>query len=171
MSLGLQHGKNHLSQYSNDWPIQFKDESNRILNACGGLVLAIEHVGSTSVHGLVSKPIIDIAAGVASLDVAEKMQPEMQSIGYDYPGDIGIPGDRIFGRDPGFRLFLVHVVVHEQDQWNRYISFRESLRNNQRLAAEYAKLKAEIVEKYPTGRAVYTEQKTDFINRVLEQQL
>lgn len=50
-----------------------------------------------------AKPIIDIVIGVAVLKDAEKMITGMESIGYDYPDDIGIPGDRIFGRDPNFR--------------------------------------------------------------------
>lgn len=169
MTLGLQHGVNRLSAYSNDWPIQYQSESHRILNVCGGILLAIEHVGSTSVNGLIAKPIVDILAGVESLDDAEKMIPGMQSIGYDYPGHIGIPDDRIFGRDPGFRLFLIHVVEYESERWDRYINFRDTLRSDKQLATEYGELKSEIVKRYPEGRSTYTEHKSDFISRVLEQ--
>lgn len=169
MTLGLKHGQNRLCAYSEDWPNQFQAESSLIRDACGPLITAIEHVGSTSVPGLLAKPIIDIAVGVDALDVADEMIPAMQTLGYDYPDDIGIPDDRIFGRDPGFRLFLVHVVVHESKKWRYYLGFRNTLRSNKQLSEEYAELKTEIVKKHPSGRGVYTELKSVFIDRVLKQ--
>ncbi len=169
MSLGLKHGINRLAPYSPDWPIRFTAESKKLIDVCGSHILAIEHVGSTSIPSMVAKPIVDILIGVEALTDAELMIPGMESVGYDYPGDIGIPDDRIFGRDPGFRKYLVHVVVINSTRWNRYIDFRDALRQNLKLADEYRKLKTAIVEKYPEGRAKYTELKSDFISRVLEQ--
>jgi len=171
MTLGLQHGKNILCPYSDDWPIQYKHESDRILTVCGNLLTAIEHVGSTAVPGLTAKPIIDIAVGVESLDVADEMLTGMESIGYDYPGDVGIPNDRIFGRDPGFRLFLVHVVIHKSSNWNHYLIFRNALKTSNKLRDEYVKLKTESVRKQPEGRAAYSELKSEFINMVLTQKI
>lgn len=167
MTLGLKHGENRLCQYSTDWSNRFQTESKLIRNTCGDLIIAIEHVGSTSVPGLLAKPIIDMLVGVQMLRDAEKMIAGMQHLGYDYPGDIGIPDDRIFGRDPGFRLFLVHVVEYESERWYRYLHFREALRADKQLADKYASLKAEIAEKHPVGRGTYTNLKSEFINRTL----
>lgn len=170
MSLGLQHGINRLSAYSPEWPGLFAAEATKIQKVCGQYILAIEHVGSTSVPDMKAKPIVDIAAGVASLKDAEKMIVGMESIGYDYPGDIGIPDDRIFGRDPDLRKFLVHVVVFNSTQWHHYLDFRDALRNDTKLANNYCKIKTAIVKKHPEGRAIYTELKSDFIHRFREQQ-
>lgn len=167
MSLGLEHGVNRVVPYSADWPNKFTAESKRIINVCGEHILAVEHVGSTSIENLTAKPIIDIALAVETLEKAELMISGMASIGYDYPGYIGIPGDRIFGRDPGFRKFLAHVVVLNEDQWNNYIMFRDALREDKKLVEEYGNLKSEIIKKHPEGRAIYTELKSDFVNRVL----
>lgn len=169
MSLGLKHGVNRLAPYSPDWPSRFTAESKKLIDVCGKYILAIEHVGSTSVPSMVAKPIVDMLIGVQALNDAEKMISGMESVGYDYPGDIGIPDDRIFGRDPEFRKYLVHIVVFKSTQWNRYIDFRDALRQDISLADEYRKLKTAIVEKHPEGRAKYTELKSDFIRRVLEQ--
>jgi len=109
------------------------------------------------VPGLTAKPIVDMLVGVETLDIAEQMRPGMESIGYDYPGDIGIPDDRIFGRDPGFRLFLVHVVEHESPRWQNYLKFRDALREDKQLSEEYGRLKLEISKKHPEGRSVYTD--------------
>jgi GrpB-like predicted nucleotidyltransferase (UPF0157 family) len=42
------------------WPAQFEVLADRIRKALGDRVLALEHVGSTSVPELPAKPIIDI---------------------------------------------------------------------------------------------------------------
>ncbi len=169
MNLGLEHGINRLAPYSPDWPSRFTAESKKLNDVCRKYILATEHVGSTSIPGMVAKPIVDILIGVEALNDAEKMIPGMESIGYDYPGDIGIPVDRIFGRDPGFRKYLVHIVVVNSTRWNRYIDLRDALRQDTGLADENSKLKLAIVEKHPEGRTKHTELKSEFIRRVLVQ--
>src|ERR1700716_3056224 len=49
-----------VSDYDPNWPTFFKQERTRIKNALGSFALAVEHVGSTAVPGLPSKPIIDL---------------------------------------------------------------------------------------------------------------
>jgi GrpB-like predicted nucleotidyltransferase (UPF0157 family) len=56
-----------VSDYDPNWPILFEQESMRIKKALGSFALAIEHMGSTAVPGLPSKPIIDLLVGVPSL--------------------------------------------------------------------------------------------------------
>ena len=46
--------------YSSDWPQLFEAERARLLVTLGALVLGIDHVGSTSVPGMPSKPVIDM---------------------------------------------------------------------------------------------------------------
>jgi GrpB-like predicted nucleotidyltransferase (UPF0157 family) len=46
--------------YNPSWPRVYEEESKLIRGAVGGIVLSLEHVGSTSVPGLWAKPIIDI---------------------------------------------------------------------------------------------------------------
>jgi len=46
--------------YDATWPSQYKRVAAHIRAALGDAVLAIEHVGSTSIPGLAAKPIIDI---------------------------------------------------------------------------------------------------------------
>ncbi|MFK8079856.1 MAG: GrpB family protein [Granulosicoccus sp.] len=63
----------------------------------------------------------------------------------------------------------MHVVVINSTRWNQYIGFRDALRQDLSLANEYRELKTAIVEKHPEGRAKYSELKSVFISRVLEQ--
>ena len=55
----------HLSPYDPDWPKLFAAEARRVLDG-QSTNTGIEHIGSTSVPGLLAKPIIDIMLGVDS---------------------------------------------------------------------------------------------------------
>ena len=59
-----------VSEYDPNWPALFEQESIRIKKALGSYALAIEHMGSTAVPGLPSKPIIDLLVGVPNLEEA-----------------------------------------------------------------------------------------------------
>ena len=132
--------------------------------------LEIQHVGSTAVPDLRAKPIVDIAIAATDHRLADEWQVAMSSLGYDYPGDIGIPAHRIFGRDPGVRRFLVHVVDAEGQRWRDLLRFRDSLRKDHRLAAAYETVKQEAASRHATGpRGGYTQAKAEFIERVLAQ--
>jgi GrpB-like predicted nucleotidyltransferase (UPF0157 family) len=61
-----------VSDYDPNWPKLFEQEHTRIRNALGSSALAIEHIGSTAVPGLPSKPIIDLLVGVPSLEEAKQ---------------------------------------------------------------------------------------------------
>jgi GrpB protein len=47
------------------WPALYEDLRTRIAGALGAAMVTIDHVGSTSVHGLAAKPVIDIVVTVA----------------------------------------------------------------------------------------------------------
>jgi GrpB-like predicted nucleotidyltransferase (UPF0157 family) len=64
-------------EYNPAWPQRFerlRREYTRAMAAAGVPVVAIEHVGSTSVRGLAAKPVIDCDIVVAGQDVAAASQ-------------------------------------------------------------------------------------------------
>jgi GrpB-like predicted nucleotidyltransferase (UPF0157 family) len=168
MSLGLPQGHNYLVPHDPEWPKLFEGERMRLRSVLPAEAVDIQHIGSTAVPGLLAKPIIDIAIGARSYSMAEQWQEAMASLGYDYPGDIGIPDHRIYGRDPGTRRFLGHVVDFGGTRWNQFIRFRDLLIAEPRLAAEYEVVKQQAARKHPTGvRSRYTEAKAGYIDGVL----
>ena len=54
-------------------------------------------------------------------------------------------------------------LVDVREEMERCLRFRDSLRSNPGLAAEYAKLKRALAVRFREDRAGYTEAKTDFI--------
>jgi GrpB-like predicted nucleotidyltransferase (UPF0157 family) len=165
MKLGLRHGLNLLVDYDPGWPGAFQDERARLLAAVGDVARGIEHYGSTAVVGLRAKPIIDILLGVAPLEDWLKCRSPLESLGYDYADNAGVPGHYIFGRgrDRSERTHLVHVVEFEGDSWRASLAFRDALRANESLRAEYLRMKEHAVAMAPAGRARYNELKHSFI--------
>ncbi len=72
----LYEGEIEIAPYDPAWPRLYRDLEATIRGALGDRVLAIEHVGSTSVPGLAAKPVIDIDLTVAdSVDEASYVPP------------------------------------------------------------------------------------------------
>lgn len=64
------------------WPAQFDELARRIRFALGDRVLAVEHVGSTSVPDLPAKPIIDIDLTVADSSDESTYVPSLERAGF-----------------------------------------------------------------------------------------
>ena len=159
--------------YDASWPARYERERASIVETLGDVmegVAAIEHVGSTAVPGLAAKPIIDIMIGVRELPVGEGCVQPLESLGYEYRGELfpGIPG-RYYFRKGNPRSHQLHLVEHRSEFWQRHILFRDLLRKSPAVAQEYAALKKELAVQYRTDRLAYTEAKTTFIESALAQ--
>lgn len=163
--LGLADGDVRLVPHSPAWADVGAAERERLLAVVHPWSDAVEHVGSTAVPGLSAKPVIDLCVGVRDLSHAGEMVAAMASLGYDYPGDVGIPDDRVFGREPGWRTHLVHVVVRDGARWQAYLGFRDALRADPHLRDEYETLKQRLARTHAHDRFTYTQEKSAFILR------
>jgi GrpB-like predicted nucleotidyltransferase (UPF0157 family) len=163
--LGLKHNLNLLVDYDPQWEIDFTEERERLANAIGGVAKGIEHYGSTSVKGLRAKPIIDILVGVAPFTDWEKCKAPLESLGYDYAENAGVPGNYMFGRgrDSTERTHLVHVVEFEGEHWSSNLALRDALRSDPQLRAAYVAEKERAIAEAPEGGARYTDLKQPFI--------
>jgi GrpB-like predicted nucleotidyltransferase (UPF0157 family) len=165
--LGLKHGLNRLVDHDPEWATAFEEERTRIRSAVGDVARGIEHYGSTAVAGLRAKPIIDILLGVAPLEDWIKCKAPLESLGYDYAENAGVPGHFIFGRgrNRGERTHLLHVVEFDGESWRSNLAFRDALRADESLRAGYQRTKEQAVAVAPEGRAKYNELKHTFIER------
>lgn len=66
------------------WSDTFGHVAADIRTALGPLVLALEHVGSTSVPGLEAKPVIDIDLTVSDPADEASYIPALETLGYDH---------------------------------------------------------------------------------------
>ena len=75
----------HIVPYDSSWPARFQSEKTVLAEALGDWVQGgIHHVGSTAVHGLAAKPVIDVMVGVGNLNEARACIPLLEKIGYCY---------------------------------------------------------------------------------------
>ena len=163
-----------IADYDPNWPNLYEEKKKVILDVIGSKVKAIEHIGSTSVPGLGAKPIIDISAGVESMDVANEcmilLKNQLGIIDFcTCPEDsewFYRIGDRKRPEDPN--TAHLHLVLFPSDFWNVHLKFRDILRAHPDIAQEYYELKVESAEKYRTDIIAYGESKTSFIESVLE---
>ncbi len=71
-----------LTDYDPQWPEIFRREAEGIRAALGSKTLCLEHVGSTSVHGLAAKPVIDIVLAVGNSADEAAWVPDLEAAGY-----------------------------------------------------------------------------------------
>lgn len=168
-TLGLKHGLNLLVDYDPRWPAAYAAEKERILVAFGDLLVAIEHYGSTSIPGLRAKPIIDILVGIPTQAEWVACRSPLEALGYDYAEHAGVPDHFIFGRgrDRSERTHLVHVVEYGSTTWRDSLAFRNALRADPMLAAQYQALKEQAIAQVPEGRSAYTDLKGPFVAAVV----
>lgn len=84
--LGLTKGEVRLERASRAWGRQAQRLIGRLHLALGGDAVAIEHVGSTAVPGLVAKPIIDIAVGIGADSDGDGVVRILEGAGLIYRG-------------------------------------------------------------------------------------
>ncbi|MBN1434310.1 GrpB family protein [Candidatus Fermentibacterales bacterium] len=167
--LGLDRRRVELAEHRPEWRALAEHLCGEVMRATGGLIVEVEHVGSTAVEGLVAKPILDIAAGVRDRASATQLEPLLAPLGFAYRGDWGDAGGHLFVREsgPGVRTVHLHVVEHLGSQWEDYLLFRDTLRRDERVRDSYDFLKRSLMQAYPLDREAYTSSKGDFIRSVL----
>jgi GrpB-like predicted nucleotidyltransferase (UPF0157 family) len=156
-----------IHEYDPAWRHAFESERQRIGAHLDSRVTAIEHIGSTSVRGLAAKPLIDLMLAVRH-DCFQECIDELHELGYRREPSGDFPG-RVFLRrldaqgNPTHHLSLTEL---ESPYWLDQLAFRNALRADDALAAEYAELKRTLAARH--GRSpTYTRAKTDFIRRAL----
>lgn len=156
--------------YSECWPSQFESEAT-LLREClsSWCVGEIEHIGSTSVRGLASKPIVDMLAGVKDLEQARQAIPVLAGLGYEHADHR--PHEALWfykqlGEDYAQRSHQLHLTQVGSALWRERLTFRDALRCDAGLRDEYQALKQTLA--VTTSELMdYNQGKRDFISRVL----
>ncbi|MGW4096577.1 GrpB family protein [Mycobacterium sp. NPDC004974] len=134
------------------------------------LIARVEHVGSTSIPGLAAKPIIDLQALVADLVDPQQLVAALQPHGWHYvdPDLDRRPWRRFFVKVTGGRRSAhLHVMTPDSPRWRQQLIFRDALRANPVLVAQYAALKRALASEHSDDREAYSTAKADFVASVL----
>ena len=147
------------------WAGEFAALSEVYRAALGDLVLRVEHVGSTAVPGLLTKPILDLDLVIADRAAFDAASAALSALGYAHRGDQGIAGREVFNRaddhtpftQPPRRWLAHHLYVccANSRELRRHLAFRDALRRSSALCDRYAAIKVELARQSGGDRKRY----------------
>lgn len=158
----------HLVAYDPAWPRAFNEMARRLREHLGGEVaLDIQHFGSTSIPGMIAKPVIDVLVEVPSYAAAkQRALPSLNDETWEYWWYAGhmtfIKRDGLMGA----RTHHVHMMPAGRALQER-IAFRDYLRSHAGDASRYAALKLRLAGEHRTNREQYTDAKASFVNEIV----
>jgi GrpB-like predicted nucleotidyltransferase (UPF0157 family) len=82
--------------YNKNWKIEFNKAYKFYNNLLKDIDVQIEHVGSTSIKGLMAKPILDIDIIVNNDIDSKRVIDLLETVGYTHRGNLGIEGREAF---------------------------------------------------------------------------
>ncbi|MFZ2897422.1 MAG: GrpB family protein [Saprospiraceae bacterium] len=172
------------------WPHHFAEIRAELGELLSDLQPRIEHIGSTAVPGLASKPIIDVLIGLPESVQLDKVIAPLIAAGYTYYETYTpvMPFRRFFAKiqprkegekvpevitahdtnpdELGFaKTAHIHVVYACSAFWDRHLAFREYLKEHPEVREKYQLLKLALSEhEWKNGQA-YNAAKSDFLNQ------
>jgi GrpB-like predicted nucleotidyltransferase (UPF0157 family) len=169
--LGLDHTTLRLERTSQRWIEAGERLRDVVADQLIDGVAGVELIGSSAVIGLLAKPIVDIAVGLAADQELSPVQQRLASTGWIYRGDAGDNGGHVFVLEakPLHRVAHVHVVDHEGDQWRNYLRLRDLLRHSPDSRARYESVKQRLAAEFEDDRTAYTDGKSAVIGHLLDE--
>jgi GrpB-like predicted nucleotidyltransferase (UPF0157 family) len=155
-------------EYDPAWVAGFAKEAAALHLALGAEAIRLHHIGSTSVPGLMAKPILDLLGEVADLAAVDQAQAQFEALGYEVMGELGIPGRRYFRKidGAGQRSHHLHVFETGSEHVARHLAFRDYLRGHPAVAADYGALKRQLIAEGRGDWEAYIDGKDAFVQRV-----
>ena len=149
-----------------DWYLQEKKLLNNIIG--NQYIERINHIGSTSVNGLLAKPTIDILIEITEDCDLKFLVSKLEKNGYILEKQPQKPVPHMMFMkgytEKGFAEKVFHLHVRYLGDWNE-LYFRDFLRMRKDVTQEYSNLKMRLIDKYEHNRDGYTEAKIEFVNK------
>lgn len=156
--------------YDRAWKMAFEDIRQELEMSLGGLIICIEHVGSTAVEGLSAKPCIDVDVVIKDYTIFAAVVEKLAGIGYFHEGDLGIEGREAFGYTGKDHLMKHHLYVCPQNsrELHRHITFRDFLRQHPEAVQKYGQVKETAAQLFPENIDGYMAYKAPCIAELYE---
>lgn len=157
--------------YESTWKTCYEEIKKEIEEALNGLIIGIEHVGSTSVEGVSSKPCIDIDVIINDYTIFDEVVHKLQSIGYIHEGNLGIKDREAFKytNKPHLMNHHLYVCPKQSKELYRHLTFRDFLRKNKEAVKKYSLVKETGANLYPNDINKYMEYKSNIIKQLYKQ--
>ena len=170
-----------IKKYTSNWITNFTELKREIENGLIGVEYQIEHVGSTSIPKMDSKPIIDIDIIYENETEFKIIKSGLIKIGYYHNGNQGIEKREVFKRDNKSNNGILDIITHHlyvcpknSKALERHILSRNFMKKNDWARLKYQKMKYELAEKANQNQKLYAELKemnvNDFIDSIIEKE-
>lgn len=156
-----------LSPYHERWALAFQRLKQTLQTQLTPAGPGIEHVGSTSIEGLLAREELDVALIGSSPWHVEDLHQALLTLGYEphqereqtYFQLASPPAESL-----PHRLFLLSI---ESPELHQQLLLRDYLRRFPERGTAYSSLKQALVARHPGDLKAYTGAKTRFLNRLV----
>jgi GrpB-like predicted nucleotidyltransferase (UPF0157 family) len=147
-----------LTEWRNDWEADAAHLADKLSSALGRIALRVDHIGSTSVPGLVAKNIVDVQVIVENLDRGPIIEA-LTAAGFvhkyaqwnlhdhipaGWVGNSERWAKLVFATPPGFTVGNVHIRVSGSPNERYALLFRDFLRADPAVREAWARFKKEL---------------------------
>ncbi|MDQ3018653.1 MAG: GrpB family protein [bacterium] len=158
-----------LQHYNSKWNAMYQEESNLITSAFDSdEFIDVQHIGSTAITDMASRPIIDIAVLVTPDEFIQGYVRPLSKIGYTLDTSKSSPEQLFFVKGDPVSYHLTITQEGMTPYWDRHIALREYLTAHTEKAKEYESLKRHLLELDPSGGQAYVNGKSAFISNILQ---
>lgn len=160
-----------LVDYDSNWKVLFLDISEKVRNVLGDIVIKIEHIGSTSVVGMIAKPQIDILVVVKKLEDVGTKHQNMIDAGFTHHGRGYVNDDDDYfslNTEDNVRVASIHILQENNPKIAQYIIFRDYLQSHKEERDLYIKTKKELYLQHSDNYANYDSGKSGTILEIRE---
>ncbi len=151
--------------YYKNWEFEFEKIKDQLIKALDDIIIGIEHVGGTSVKGLVGNPIIDIDIIIPTYNCFNIVIKRLNRIGYTYKGSLKLEEIEAF-KYTGTQSFMTHnlyVYTRKSKELKKQLLLRNYLNSNKEATENYSKIKIRASKLFPNDINKYREYKNLFI--------
>ena len=137
-----------LMYYDPRWRQEFEQTRSSILHSCAGWVTAVEHIGSTSIPGLVARPTIDVVAAAEHDEGIERAALLIEGLNsrrraapsWAIESTVLVKPRHLLPERPD-PTHLVLLVLRDSSVWNRVIRMRDYLQTPPETAIRFEEVK------------------------------
>lgn len=175
MNLGLRKDEVKIVPFEKDWKNEFVRIKKEILLYTKLKDYQIEHIGSTAIHDMPAKPIIDILVGIQDLsEINHSIIEGLKEVGF-LRLRVNRPNEIVFAKftDNTYEIktHYIHLVEYKGELWNNLSFFRDYLNVHEDARKKYLSIKLAYVNKKSTGVNEYTNFKEQFVKEIFSKKI
>ncbi len=151
------------------WVQEFEQMRSCLFDASQGFIHRIDHIGSTSVPGLVARPIVDLLAGVRSAEDMDRVDSLIIGLNYlPIAPPVADSSVRVYRRPRhGEVTHVVYLAKRDTPFFDSALRLRDSLRLSPVRRSSYSDFKRMSAETFAFDALAYAEAKAVWMRALL----